>query len=82
MSFPIWIKNNLEIPVRITINASNKLEGRIEPEIRIIVGKEGVSLKSYFNVCIDSDVQPNEEWEEVGVLEVLNEPRIKVVCKQ
>lgn len=82
MSFPVGVRNNLDIPVRITIFAHNKSSGGSGPQILITVGEEGVTLKSYYGICIDSDVHPNEEWEDVGVLEVLNEPRIKVVGKE
>ena len=79
MSYPVYVRNNLDIPVRIIIHASNKLEGRIEPEIQITIETDKAPT-SMRGICIESDVKP-DVWKEIGVLEVFMEPKIKVAGK-
>ena len=61
----IRARNNLNIPVRLTLIRSGENE-----EILITIGEEGTTLKAYYSVCVDADIPPNKEWEEIGSLHI------------
>jgi len=56
----IGVRNNLKVPVRLTLTNNGR--------ILITIGEEGVTLKDYYRVCVDADISPNKEWQEVGSL--------------
>lgn len=62
----IRARNNLGVPVRLTLTSVG-LEHE-QPEILITIGTKGVALSTYYRVCIDADIAPNNEWGEVGSL--------------
>jgi len=62
VSFRVRARNNLDIPIRLTITQSS--------EILITIGKKGASLKQYYLACIDADLPPSQDWEEVGQLDI------------
>lgn len=72
----IEARNNLNIPIRLT--ATNVNDGRNESRILITIGKEGVKLSGFYGVCIDVDLSPNEEWEEIGRMNLETEHRISI----
>jgi len=79
MSFSVEARNNLKIPIRLTVTALNKIVNRTAPQILITIGEKGTSLKNFYLTCIDVDLPPKqEEWEKVGVLEVLSDPKISI----
>lgn len=63
----IKARNNLGIPVRLTITNSGYTD---ESQIRITIGKEGVKLAEYYRVCVEADILPSGEWGEVGALNI------------
>jgi len=70
----IRARNNLQIPIRLTLTNTNVGA----PEILITVGKRGAALKTFYGVCIDTDLLPNEEWEDIGSLDIKGEYRISI----
>ncbi|MBU1173528.1 MAG: hypothetical protein KKD44_28505 [Proteobacteria bacterium] len=64
----ILARNNLNIPLRLTI--TNVKDGRDEGNILITIGGEGVSLRSWYSICIDTDLSPNEDWQEIGSMQL------------
>jgi len=63
----IKARNNLPIPIRLTLTNSNDEE---QDRILITVGKQGIALKDFYRVCIDTDLLPNKEWEGIGSLDI------------
>jgi hypothetical protein len=61
-------RNNLGVPVRLTFPISGASPE--DSRILITVGPPGVKLSGFYGVCIDTDLQPNEDWEEIGVLNI------------
>lgn len=78
MSFQISARNNLDIPIRLTVISHNKIHGSKDSRILITIGEEGATLKSYYSVCVDADVPPTQDWEGVGVLEVTCDPKVSI----
>ena len=69
----IRARNNLDVPVRLTLT---NVRSRNECEILITVGQEGTALKDYYRVCVDTDLLPSEEWEEIGSLQIDTESKV------
>ena len=69
----IRARNNLDIPVRLTVTATNG-----DPEILITIGSPGAALKDYYRVCIDTDLAPSREWDDIGNLGIENNYRVSV----
>lgn len=77
MELPINIRNMGKHPVRITITVSS--DGREHDEILITLGEKGKSLKGYYGVyCIDKDLEPNSEWENVGILNIESKYKLRI----
>jgi len=77
-SYPISVRNNLSQTVRVTVTVSSS--GRNQDEkILITVSPKGTTLRDYYQICIDKDVQPSNEWEDAGVLVI--EPRYEFRIK-
>lgn len=72
----ISARNNLQIPIRLTLANTN--DGK-EDRILITIGKNGAALKSFYGICVDTDLPPNKDWEDIGSLEVENKYRL-VIC--
>jgi len=73
-SYPISIRNNLGHTVRVTVAVSSS--GRNQDEhILITVSPKGTTLRDYYQICIDKDVESSKEWEDAGILII--EPRYK-----
>lgn len=62
----IEARNNLNIPVRLTLVNVN--DGKNQSRILITIGKEGVALRDFYTVCIDTNLPPEREWREIGSL--------------
>ncbi|HUX48998.1 MAG TPA: hypothetical protein VMV76_07600 [Dehalococcoidia bacterium] len=69
----IRARNNLDIPVRLTITSTS-----VDQEILITIGSSGAKLKDYYNVCIDTDLAPSREWDDIGNLGIENNYRVSV----
>jgi len=65
-SIPIRARNNLDIPIRLTLTRTGY--NSENDEILVTVGEEGTALKDYYRICVDADISPNKEWKEVGSL--------------
>jgi len=64
----IAARNNLNVPIRLTLtNVGYKHE---DSRILITIGKEGATLKDYYRVCLDVDILPNDDWQEIGLLHI------------
>jgi len=72
----IRARNNLPLPIRLTVVATN--DGRNESDILITIGDKGASLKSFYGVCIDTDLRPNEDWQEIGNLNLEIKHRVSI----
>lgn len=59
-------RNNLKIPIRLTL--SNVSSGQDDACILITIGNEGAALKDFYRICIDTDILPNQDWDDVGSL--------------
>lgn len=64
--FSIEARNILNIPIRLMV--TNVGLSHADSRILITIGPEGASLKSYYRVCIDTDISPDKEWQEIGSL--------------
>lgn len=73
----IEARNNLDIPIRLSIIITGG--GREESRILVTIGSEGASLRSYFRICIDADIIPTNEWQEVGSLAIDTKSHISVL---
>lgn len=62
----ISARNMLGIPIRLTLTEVS--DGREDSRILITVGKEGAELKGYYRVCIDTDLPPGQDWDDIGLL--------------
>lgn len=60
----IGARNNLNVPIRLTLTKAGYNDDTTK--ILIVIGNKGVALKSYYSVCIDTDLPPNQEWEDIG----------------
>ena len=78
-SIIIRARNNLGMPVRLTLTSSGYSE---DYQILITIGHEGVALKTYYGVCADTDLLPNKEWEEIGSLNINIKSRVSISGKQ
>jgi len=67
-SIAIRARNNLDIPIRLTLTRTGYNDEN--DEILITIGEEGTTLKDYYRVCIDTDILPSKEWGEVGLLHI------------
>ena len=76
----IEARNNLNIPVRLTITNAN--DGRNQNRILVTIGKEGTTLREFHTVCIDADLPVDEEWQEVGGLNLEADYHISVSGKE
>ena len=65
---PIKIRNNLDHPIRLTVTISSS--GRNDDQILITVGQKGATLKQWYGVCIDRDLEPNKSWDDAGSLTI------------
>jgi len=70
----ISARNNLNVPIRLTLTNVG-LSGE-DARILITIGEAGKKLSGYYRVCIDTDLPPNQEWEDIGTLSI--ETRCKV----
>jgi len=73
-SYPIAIRNNLSETVRVTVTVSGSGRNQ-DDQILITVSPKGTTLRDYYGICIDKDVEPTKEWEDAGILII--EPRYK-----
>lgn len=64
-SIIIRARNNLDVPIRLTLTNSGYGDNH---QILIAVGHDGTSLKGYYNICVDTDLLPDKEWREIGLL--------------
>lgn len=72
----IEARNNLGVPIRLTLTSVN--DGKNEDRILITIGKEGTALKSFYGVCIDTDLSLDQEWREVGSLDLETTYRVSI----
>ena len=64
----ISARNNLNVPIRLTLtNVGTNSE---DAQILITIGEAGVKLSGFYSVCIDTDLPPKQEWEEIGTLNI------------
>ncbi|MBA7661779.1 hypothetical protein ES703_69799 [subsurface metagenome] len=64
----ISARNNLNVPIRLTlVNVGTNSE---DARILITIGEAGVKLGGFYSVCIDTDLLPKQEWEEIGTLSI------------
>ena len=64
----ISARNNLNVPIRLTLtNVGTNSE---DARILITIGEAGVKLSGFYGVCIDTDLPPKQEWEEIGTLSI------------
>lgn len=67
-NIPISARNNLKVPIRLTLtNVGISAE---DTRILITIGEAGTKLSGFYRVCIDTDLPPNQEWEEIGTLSI------------
>ena len=67
----IRARNNLHIPIRLTLTNSGDT-------ILITVGESGTVLKAFYQVCIDTDLLPNKVWERVGSLDIESKYKLSI----
>jgi len=64
----ISARNNLNVPIRLTLtNVGTNSE---DARILITIGEAGTKLSGFYGVCIDTDLPPKQEWEEIGTLSI------------
>jgi len=64
----ISARNNLNVPIRLTLtNVGTNPE---DSRILITIGEAGAKLSGYYRVCIDTDLPPGQDWEEIGNLSI------------
>jgi len=69
-------RNNLNVSVRITlVNAGT---GPEDSRILITIGDPGVKLSGFYGVCIDTDLPPKNDWEEIGTLSINTKCKISL----
>lgn len=64
----ISARNNLNVPIHLTLtNVGLHSE---DARILITIGEAGTKLSGYYRECIDTDLPPKQEWEEIGTLSI------------
>ena len=69
-------RNNLKIPVRLTLTSVGYKND--DTRILITIGNEGAVLKNYYGVCIDTDLPPNQDWDDVGSLCIETKSKVSI----
>lgn len=74
MNYTIRARNSLDVPIRLTITNSNE-------QILITIGHEEAALKDFYLVCVDTDLLPGKEWQEIGLLNISMKSQIAFQAK-
>ena len=72
----ISARNNLEIPIRLTLTNSGDKDD--DCRILITVGVEGAVLKGFYGVCADTDLPPSEDWNDFGLLCIETKSKVSI----
>jgi len=72
----IEARNNLKIPVRLTLtNVGTSTE---DTRILITIGEHGVKLSSFYGICIDTDLPPIKDWTQIGTLNIETKSKVSL----
>ena len=64
----ISARNNMNVPIRLTLTTVGISSE--DDRILITIWESGVKLSGFYGVCIDTDLPPKQEWEEIGTLSI------------